>query len=156
MTLTVDSVRKSVVADVFISYSRRDKEFVSRLHDRLEASGRSTWVDWEGIPPSAEWLREIYAAIEAGDAFLFVISGHSVVSQVCAAEIAHAVKHHKRLIPVSAAQKVADDAGARGDPRTQLKLDLLLTAMKVLMAAMRHSSSHSTPISIGSRRTRAC
>jgi WD40 repeat protein len=108
VTLTVDSVRKSVVADVFISYSRRDKEFVSRLHDRLEASGRSTWVDWEGIPPSAEWLREIYAAIEAGDAFLFVISGHSVVSQVCAAEIAHAVKHHKRLIPVLR-EKVADD-----------------------------------------------
>jgi len=50
------------VADVFISYSRRDKEFVARLHEALDSHGKQAWVDWEDIPPSAEWLREIHDA----------------------------------------------------------------------------------------------
>ena len=37
------------MADVFISYSRRDQAFVRRLHDALVAAGRETWVDWERL-----------------------------------------------------------------------------------------------------------
>ena len=33
----------------FISYSRKDREFVQRLHAALAARGKSGWVDWEGI-----------------------------------------------------------------------------------------------------------
>ncbi|HJU17059.1 MAG TPA: TIR domain-containing protein [Stellaceae bacterium] len=88
------------MADVFISYSRKDQEFVRRLHDALQSEGRSVWVDWEGIPLSAEWLREIYSAIEEADAFVFVISPHSAASRVCAEEVAHAAKHNKRIVPV--------------------------------------------------------
>src|SRR4029453_625251 len=32
--------------------------------------------------------------------FVFVISPDSVASQVCAEEVAHAVKHNKRLVPI--------------------------------------------------------
>ena len=78
------------MTDVFISYSRVDQVFVRQLHAALEAAGRGAWVDWEGIPPSAEWLVEIYAAIEAAGAFVFVISKHSVASAVCRQEIDHA------------------------------------------------------------------
>jgi WD40 repeat protein len=88
------------MGDVFISYSRRDKDFVVRLHDALQQAGRNVWVDWEGIPPSAEWMREIYAAVESADAVLFVISSHSAASHVCAQEVLHAVGNNKRLIPV--------------------------------------------------------
>ena len=88
------------MGDVFISYSRRDKDFVVRLHDALKRAGRDVWVDWEGIPPSAEWMREIHAAIEDADAVLFVISSHSAASPVCAQEVLHAVGNNKRLIPV--------------------------------------------------------
>lgn len=45
------------MADVFISYAREDIEFVRGLHDAL-GKERKIWVDWEGIRPSAEWLRE--------------------------------------------------------------------------------------------------
>jgi hypothetical protein len=43
------------MTDVFVSYSPKDKVFVERLRSALTAPQRETWVDWEGIPCSAEW-----------------------------------------------------------------------------------------------------
>jgi hypothetical protein len=43
------------MAEVFISYSRKDKDFVRRLGDTLVASKRDPWVDWKDIPLTAEW-----------------------------------------------------------------------------------------------------
>src|SRR3970040_2429343 len=88
------------MTDVFISYSRKDKDLVRALHDALKAQNRDTWVDWEDIPPTAEWLKEIFSAIEAAHTFVFVISPDSVASDMCKQEIAHAVKHNKRLVPI--------------------------------------------------------
>lgn len=88
------------MAEVFISYSRHDSSFVHRLHDALRADGREVWVDFEGIPPSAEWMNEIHGAIEAAESFVYIITPHSAASAVCAQEVAHALEHNKRLIPV--------------------------------------------------------
>jgi WD40 repeat protein len=88
------------MTQVFISYSREDTGFVQRLHQALEARGHETWVDWEGIPPSDKWMKRILAAIDASEAFVFVISPDSIASEVCAQELAYAIEHHKRLIPI--------------------------------------------------------
>ena len=88
------------MSDVFISYSRRDIDFVRHLFDQLTARDREPWADWQDIPPTADWLAEIYHGIEAADSFLFIISPDSVASEICTLEIEHAVKHNKRLIPV--------------------------------------------------------
>ncbi len=88
------------MADVFISYSRKDSDFVRRLHTALSADQRDVWVDWEDIPLTANWWREICAAIEAANTFLFVISPDSVASEVCRNEIEHAVQNNKRFIPL--------------------------------------------------------
>ena len=88
------------MADVFISYSRKDIQFAQRIHQELEARDLQPWVDWQDIPPTAEWLDEVYAGIQAADTFLFIISPDSVASEICTLEIEHAVKHNKRLIPV--------------------------------------------------------
>ena len=85
---------------VFISYSRRDIDFVRHLFDQLKARDRDAWADWQDIPPTADWLAEIYSDIEAANTFLFVISPDSVTSEICTLEIEHAVKHNKRLVPV--------------------------------------------------------
>lgn len=88
------------MADAFISYSRIDKTFVEQLHDALEARGKDAWVDWQRIPISAEWEREVYTAIDAAHALVFVITEDSVRSEWCQRELAHATASHKRLIPV--------------------------------------------------------
>ena len=91
---------KPVVPDVFISYSRRDKEFVERLTQGLASRGKDVWVDWEDIPASAEWLREVQDEIDASDAFLPVLTPESVSSHVCAQELAHALEQRKRILPI--------------------------------------------------------
>lgn len=88
------------MADVFISYSRRNREFVESLHQHLNAHDRNTWVDWQDIPPTADWLREVYENIEQADTFLFVVSPDSLTSPICMLEVSHAIAHNKRLIPV--------------------------------------------------------
>ena len=88
------------MVDVFISYSRKDKEFVKALHTALVKCDRDAWVDWEDIPLTADWWQEIEGGIEAADTFVFVVSPNSTASRVCSQEIDHAVKHHKRLVPV--------------------------------------------------------
>src|SRR5687768_359354 len=88
------------MADVFISYSRKDQEFARRLHGALTAQGHDVWVDWEDIPLTAEWLKEIYRGIEEAGAFVFVISPDSLASEVCRQEVDYALANNKRIIPV--------------------------------------------------------
>ncbi len=88
------------MADVFLSYARVDKEFVQLLDRGLRKRARDTWVDWEKLRPAEEWMAAIYSAIESAQAFVFIISPDSIASEVCHRELAHAVEHNKRLIPV--------------------------------------------------------
>jgi WD40 repeat protein/ankyrin repeat protein len=83
---------------VFLSYSRRDAEFARRLAGALSHQDIEAWVDWNDIPPSAEWLSEILQAIENSHAFVFVLTPDSASSQVCVMEAAHAIKHNKRIV----------------------------------------------------------
>jgi len=88
------------MTDVFISYSRNDKEFVQTLHTTLEKINRNTWVDWNNIPLTADWWREIQGGIEAAETFIFIITPSSVLSKVCRDEIEYAVHLNKRLVPI--------------------------------------------------------
>ena len=82
--------------DVFVSYSRRNIDFVCCLFDQLLACEREPWVDWQDISPTADWLAEIYSDIEAANTFLFLFSPDSVASEICGLKIELAVKHNKR------------------------------------------------------------
>lgn len=93
-------VRDRADYDIFISYSRKDKEFVRQLWETLVQANQDVWVDWDDIPPTADWRQEIYLGIEAANNFVFVISPHSISSVVCGEELLHAIKHGKRLVPI--------------------------------------------------------
>ncbi len=88
------------MATIFISYSRKDIKFARRLTDELKKSDLDFWIDWEGIPPTVDWWKEIEKGIEEADAFIFLLSPDSVKSEVCGQEIDCAVKNGKRLIPL--------------------------------------------------------
>jgi len=98
------------MAKVFISYSRKNIEFAKKLTGELQKSNLDFWVDWEGIPPTVDWWREIEKGIEEADAFLFLISPDSAASKVCGQEIDHAVKNAKRIIPIVAQDVKGEDA----------------------------------------------
>lgn len=100
------------MARIFISYSRRNIEFVKRLTDALQKRELDFWVDWEGIPPTMDWMKEIQKGVEEADAFLFVISPDSIASKVCRDELEIAVRNGKRLIPVVASEIEWDDVPA--------------------------------------------
>jgi hypothetical protein len=88
------------MSDVFISYSRKDKEFVQNLHAALAEQKRDVWVDWEDIPLTADWWAEIKSGIDAAHTVVFVISPDSAQSKICYDEIAHAASAGKRIVPL--------------------------------------------------------
>ncbi|MEO1287108.1 MAG: TIR domain-containing protein, partial [Chloroflexota bacterium] len=89
------------MADVFISYSRKNGDFARKLIDRLTLANKDSWVDWEGIPLSSpNWWNEIKAGIENADNFIFIMSPESMASVVCNMELDYAFDLKKRIIPV--------------------------------------------------------
>lgn len=88
------------MARVFVSYSRKNKEFCKRLADEFQKRDIHIWVDWEGIPPTVDWMNEIQQAIEEADTFLAIVSTDWISSKICKDELEIAVRNGKRLIPV--------------------------------------------------------
>ena len=71
-----------------------------RLADALRLRSLNVWVDWDDIPPSADWQARIYAGIDSAMSFVAVLSPDLVASEVCRDELGRAVQSQKRLIPV--------------------------------------------------------
>ena len=88
------------MTDVFVSYSRRDDEFVERLVESISARGKEVWLDTEGIADADVFPEAIKRAIEGSDAFVFVITPSSVQSAFCDSEVEYARELQKRIVPV--------------------------------------------------------
>jgi WD40 repeat protein len=86
--------------EAFISYSRKDLEFVQKIFDAFCKEEREVWFDQKNIPLTADWRQEMYLGIEESQSFVFIISPDAVTSKPCLEEIEHAVLHNKRLLPV--------------------------------------------------------
>lgn len=88
------------MSHIFISYSRKDLTFAQKIVDALAENNLDTWIDWKSIPKGEDWEQEIYRGIEEADAFLFLLSPDSIVSEMCNKEIDHSVKNGKRILPI--------------------------------------------------------
>lgn len=89
------------MAKLFVSYSRKDSTAARKLIEAFKTQiGHEVWVDWESIPPAVDWLEQIFRGIETSDAFIFMISPDSVVSEVCNVELGRAALNNKRIIPI--------------------------------------------------------
>ena len=94
----------AVKGHIFISYSRRDNEFVDRLIAALDRSGLSTWVDRSGIVGGAVWKASITEAVRNCAAFLIVLSPHAAASENVPKELTIAGQHQRPIIPVRCAE----------------------------------------------------
>ncbi len=88
------------MSDVFVSYSRDDRDIVTRVVEALRAAGEKVWVDLDDIVPSAVWMDEIKNAIAAADSMVFFLTPDSARSEVCRIELGHALELSKRIVPV--------------------------------------------------------
>ncbi|MGD0879036.1 MAG: toll/interleukin-1 receptor domain-containing protein [Anaerolineales bacterium] len=86
--------------DVFISYSRKDIAFARLLYEALTQGKVETLIDLARIPVGEKWWNEISAAITQSNIFLFIISSHSIVSEMSKKEVDQALNHNKRIIPI--------------------------------------------------------
>ncbi len=94
---------------VFLSYSRKDREFTTWLADALIARGYLADYDQSshdkanvetGISAEDEWWQRVQEMVAAADVTVFVVSPDSAASKVCDEEIAYARGLGKRVIPV--------------------------------------------------------
>ncbi|HZJ16553.1 MAG TPA: toll/interleukin-1 receptor domain-containing protein, partial [Chthoniobacteraceae bacterium] len=88
------------MAQVFISYSRKDEAFAQRLAAALIEQKREVWLDRKDIEFTADWKQRVLRGIEGANAFVCVVSPDYAASAVCREEAGHAVAHNKRLVPL--------------------------------------------------------
>ena len=86
--------------NVFISYSRDDLAFSDQLDASLQLGGFQTSIDRRGISGGEDWKARLGLLIRDADTVVFVLSPSSAQSDICAWEVAEAVRLSKRIIPV--------------------------------------------------------
>ena len=84
--------------DIFISYSHKDKEWVSKLAGTLESKGYKVWWDKE-LLASQDFASMIEEALNASKCILTVWSSHSIKSKWVRAESSRGFNEDK-LVPV--------------------------------------------------------
>ncbi|MFT3893866.1 MAG: toll/interleukin-1 receptor domain-containing protein [Anaerolineales bacterium] len=86
--------------DIFISYSRRDTEFVTRLASDLDAQVTGVWFDQSDIQLGENWHDEIIQGIRECKAFVLVLSPDSAESKYVREEVNKALELKKTIFPV--------------------------------------------------------
>jgi hypothetical protein len=69
------------VGQVFVSYSRRNKEIVDRIVGEMDRASMDIWIDREDIKAGNSWRVQIVQAIDTCDAFVLMLSAHSAISE---------------------------------------------------------------------------
>ena len=88
--------------EVFLSYSRRDTEFVSRIGRDLSARGFEVWLDTQDIVGGGidRWRTSIVAGIRRSDVVVVVLSPNSVQSENVERELTVAAENRRRVVPI--------------------------------------------------------
>src|SRR5512139_84688 len=86
--------------DIFISYSRRDQEFVTRLASDLDAHVAGVWFDQSTIQIGENWHDEIMEGIRDCKAFLLVLSPDAMESRYVGEELTKALELGKPVFPI--------------------------------------------------------
>jgi formylglycine-generating enzyme required for sulfatase activity len=94
------SVGSFQMAQVFISYSRKDLSFVSQLAMDLKNAGFDVWYDVSGLRGGSQWRSEIEKALKRSQFVLVVLSPDSIDSEWVDREFLFASNLRRRIIPL--------------------------------------------------------
>lgn len=87
--------------DIFISYSRHDKEAVFPFVEQInKALGLECWIDLEGIESGEQFENIIIKAIDECKVVLFMLSDSSLKSEWTKREVYYAEGEEKRIVPI--------------------------------------------------------
>jgi len=86
--------------DIFISYSRHDQEFVTRLASDLDSQVTGVWFDQSTIQIGENWHDEIMEGIRDCKAFILVLSPDAMESRYVREEVNKAVELGKPIFPI--------------------------------------------------------
>lgn len=90
---------------IFVSYSRRDRDYVTALVKFLREAGLDVWVDAE-IEVGERWVSVVRNQIDSCSAFLIVMSPDAEESQWVARELHRAEQKGKPVVPLLLRGKV--------------------------------------------------
>jgi hypothetical protein len=88
------------MAQVFISYSRKDLPFVERLVSDLKKTGIDVWYDLTGLEGGSRWGIEIRSAIKSSEYVIVVLSPDSAESVWVEREYIYSDKQKKKILPL--------------------------------------------------------
>jgi hypothetical protein len=91
--------------DVFLSYSRKDKETMQRLRDGLREAGVKVWTDDNLKVGTPAWESAIQEAIETAHFIVVLLSPDSKKSKWVGREIAYAENFKITVLPVLISEK---------------------------------------------------
>src|SRR4029453_347154 len=88
------------MSQIFISYSRMDREFVDELIGQVETRGFDVWGDRKDIGGGKEGRAAISQAISECSFFMLVLSPNSVDSRKVTQEVSLADEQGRKIIPI--------------------------------------------------------
>lgn len=88
------------MADIFISYSRKDSEPALALAAQLRTNGADVWMDTSSLTAAETWSAEIVAAIRSCHTLIVLLSPASVASINVMKEVGLASERDKQIVPI--------------------------------------------------------
>jgi hypothetical protein len=85
---------------IFISYSRKDTDFVRKLAGDLETAGYDVWWDISDLKGGDDWVRTIPDAIASSQYVIVVLTPNSIESEWVRKEYTQALSLRKKIIPI--------------------------------------------------------
>lgn len=84
---------------IFVSYSRRDKDFAEAIANELESLGAKVWIDRE-ITLGKSWDNEIDDAIDEATHMVLIMSTPAAISENVRDEVSEARELGKNMVPI--------------------------------------------------------
>ena len=96
-------------ADVFVSYSSKDKNLAEAMVHYLEERKIRCWIAPRDITGGIDYADAIVDALHNASVVVFMCSKHSLASEWCKGEVNRALSYEKKIVPFK-----IDDASVSG------------------------------------------
>lgn len=133
-------VQEAIPRHVFLSYSRRDADVMTRLCDDMRDEQLTVWTDEALTPGDTIWQMEIEKAIESAGCVVVIFSPDAKKSQWVREELEYARTHNITIFPVLARGVEADSLpfgftnvqflDIRSEPKYQANAPLLVAHLQ--------------------------